>query len=286
MDKGKRGSFPIADAHLHVWDPQAHYYPWLCDPQPIKFRYGDYSALRRRYLPDDYRADARGWNVVRGVYVEAEWDPRDPDGEMEFISQVREDAGFPTVAIGQAWLDRKDCAAVLEAHARRGFVRGIRHKPKPGMMDDRTWREGYRRLAPLGLHFELQAPWRQLEEAARLARDFPDTTIVLNHAGLPLDAELPGWRATMADLSKRSNVMAKISGLGNVARKREVVLAAIELFGVERCMFASNFPVDGLRGSFDSIYSAFDEITREFPDAERRALFHDNAVRIYRMEDE
>ena len=198
---------------------------------------------------------------------------------MAFISQVRND-GFRTVAIGQAWLHREDCATVLDSHAQRGFVRGVRHKPKPGMMDDASWRAGYRRLAPLGLHFELQAPWRQLEEAARLARDFPGTTMVLNHTGLPYDDQLDGWRAAMAQLAACPNVAVKISGLGNVARKREVVLATIELFGVARCMFASNFPVDSLRGTFDSIFSDFDRFTR---DLDQRALFHDNAVRIYRM---
>ena len=265
-----------------MWDPQAHYYPWLCDPQPVAFRYGDYSALRRRYLVEDYRADAAGWRVTRGVYVEAEWDPRDPLGEMNFISEIIQ-TGFPTVAVAQAWLDREDCAEVLEAQARHGFVRGIRHKPRPGMMDDRKWRAGYRRLAPLGLHFELQAPWRQLEEAARLARDFPDTTIVLNHTGLPLDSEVAGWREAMAKLAACPNVAVKISGLGRVTRKREVVLDTIELFGGQRAMFASNFPVDGLCHSFGAIYSAFDEITRDFSDPERSALFHDNAVRLYRM---
>jgi predicted TIM-barrel fold metal-dependent hydrolase len=266
-----------------VWDPRAHYYPWLCDPQPIAFRYGDYSALRRRYLVEDYRADTAGWQVTHGVYVEAEWDPRDPLGEMDFISKIIQ-TGFPTVAIAQAWLDRDDCAAVLGAHARHPFVRGIRHKPKPGMTDQRKWREGYARLAPLGLHFELQAPWRQLEEAARLARDFADTTIVLNHTGLPSDDELAGWSEAMARLAARPNVAVKISGLGKVRAKREVVLKVIELFGTARAMFASNFPVDGLCESFDSIYSGFDAITHDLSDAERSALFHDNAVRIYRME--
>jgi predicted TIM-barrel fold metal-dependent hydrolase len=273
----------VADAHFHVWDPQAHYYPWLCDPQPIEFRYGDYSALRRRYLVEDYLADARGWQVRHGVYVEAEWDPDDPVGEMLFIEKLRRDSGFPTVAVAQAWLDRADFASVLDAHARRGFVRGVRHKPRPGMMDDGRWRAGYRRLKLHGLHFELQAPWRQLDEASRLARDFPDTRIVLNHAGLPSDGALPGWRAALAELAGCPNVAIKISGLGTVTRKREVVLAAIELFGVERCMFASNFPVDGLCAGFDAIYSGFDEITRHFSGAERAALFHDNAFRIYRM---
>jgi predicted TIM-barrel fold metal-dependent hydrolase len=277
-------SCPIADAHLHVWDPQAHYYPWLCDPQPVAFRYGDYSALRRRYLVEDYRADSRGWPVERGVYVEAEWNPRDPLGEMAFISRIKEEAGFPTVAVAQAWLQREDCASVLEAQARHAFVRGIRHKPAPGMMDDRKWRAGYARLGPLGLHFELQAPWRQLDEAARLVRDFAQTLVVLNHAGLPQDDAIPGWRAAMAALAACPNAAVKISGLGKVTAKREVVLAVIELFGTQRAMFASNFPVDGLCASFSEIYSGFDEITRGFSHAERRALFHDNAVRIYRME--
>jgi predicted TIM-barrel fold metal-dependent hydrolase len=265
-----------------VWDPRAHYYPWLCDPQPIAFRYGDYSSLRKPYGVGDYRADSAGWRVERGVYVEAEWDPHDPLGEMNFIAQVRKD-GFPTVAIAQAWLHRDDCAAVLEAQARHSFVRGIRHKPKPGMMDDAKWRQGYARLAPLGLHFELQAPWRQLEEAARLAIDFPGTPIVLNHTGLP-DQDLHGWKRAMSLLAACPNAAVKISGLGNVQQKREAVLTTIDLFGAQRAMFASNFPVDSLRGSFDSIFSAFDEITRGFTAAERRALFHDNAVRIYRME--
>ena len=198
---------------------------------------------------------------------------------MQFISEVRKD-GFPTVAIAQAWLHHEECAAVLESHAARRFVRGIRHKPKPGMMDDAKWRAGYRRLAPLGLHFELQAPWRQLEEAARLARDFPDTTIVLNHTGLPLDPEIQDWQQAMTRLAAHPNVAVKISGLGNVTRKREVVLATIEAFGVERCMVASNFPVDSLRATFDSIFSDFERFTR---DLDQRALFHDNAVRIYRM---
>jgi predicted TIM-barrel fold metal-dependent hydrolase len=277
-------SCPIADAHLHVWDPQTHYYPWLSDQPPIAFRYGNYAALRRRYLVDDYRSDTQGWPVTRGVYVEAEWDPHDPLGEMAFINGIKRQTGFPTVAVAQAWLHREDCAAVLEAQARHPFVRAVRHKPAAGMMDDARWRAGYARLAPLGLHFELQVPWPRLGEAARLATDFADTTIVLNHAGLPSDQEFSGWREAMAALAGYPNVSVKISGLGTVKAKREVVLTAVELFGTQRAMFASNFPVDGLCASFSEIYSGFDDITRGFSHAERCALFHDNAVRIYRMQ--
>ena len=214
--------------------------------------------------------------------MEAEWDPRDPRGEMTFIAGLRKE-GFPTVAIAQAWLHHDDCAAVLESHAARGFVRGVRHKPKPGMMDDARWRAGYARLALLGLHFELQAPWGQLAEAERLARDFPRTLIVLNHTGLPYDDQLPGWRVALSRFATRPNTAVKISGLGNVSRKRDVILTAIEYFGPQRAMFASNFPVDGLRGTFDAIYSDFFRFTEGLSAEERRGLFHDNAVRIYRM---
>lgn len=269
---------------MHVWDPSEHYYPWLCDPKPIPFRYGDYSALRRPYLVDHYRADIGNWYVAGAVYVEAEWDPRDPIGEMLFIEKIRNRYAFPTVAVAQAWLDREDCPAVLEAHAQRHFVRAVRHKPQPGMMDDRTWRAGFRRLSALGLHFELQAPWRQLDEAVRLARDFPEILIVLNHAGLPLDSEISGWAAALTRLAACKNAAVKISGLGRVTKKREVILTAIEAFGTQRAMFASNFPVDGLCHSFDAIYSTFDTVTQHFSRIERDALFYENAERIYRME--
>jgi predicted TIM-barrel fold metal-dependent hydrolase len=267
---------------MHVWDPHTHYYPWLCDERPIAFRYGDYSKLRRRYLVDEYRTDTAGWRVSHAVYVEAEWDPRDPLGEMDFVARMRKNTGFPTVAIAQAWLDRDDCAEVLESQARHAFVRGVRHKPKPGMMDDARWRGGYARLAPLRLHFELQVPFPQLEEAARLARDFADTVIVINHTGLPPSENIEGWRCAMAALAACPNVFVKISGMG--APRSDIVLTTIDLFGPQRAMFASNYPVDGLRASFTAIYSGFEEITRAMPDAQRRALFHDNAVRVYRME--
>jgi predicted TIM-barrel fold metal-dependent hydrolase len=242
--------------------------------------------LPRRYLPEDYRKDAARWPVSRGVYVEAEWDPLDPAGEMNFIAELRREGGFPTVAIAQAWLDREDCAAVLESHAGHSFVRGVRHKPKAGQMADARWRSGYARLARLRLHFELQVSWKEIGDAARLARDFPDTVVVVNHAGLPPSADRAGWREAMAAAAACPNVMVKISGLGDLdaAARREVTLALIELFGGRRAMFASNYPVDSLRDSFDSIYATFDDITRGFSDAERRDLFHDNAVRIYRME--
>ena len=285
--------FPIADAHQHFWDPRANYHPWLCDQPPVAFRYGDYSALRRPYLPADYFADARGHAVVKTVYVETEWDPRDPLGETAWVERLRSETGFPTVMVAQAWLDRDDVAAVLERQAAFGFVRGIRHKPRPGAMRDARWRAGYALLSRFGLRFDLQVPWTELADAAALCRTFPGTPLVLNHTGLPADrsaAGIAGWKRALRLLAACPNAAIKISGLGVPGRRwtpelnREIVLSAIEVFGVQRAMFASNFPVDGLCASFDEVYSGFRGIAQQFSALEQRALFHDNAVRLYAME--
>jgi predicted TIM-barrel fold metal-dependent hydrolase len=203
------------------------------------------------------------------------------------------------VAVAQAWLDREDAAAVLERQAAFPFVRSIRHKPRanrsaddgaPGGMTDAKWRAGFALLARNRLRFDLQTPWWHLVEAAQLARDFPATQIVLNHTGLPADRSAEGiaaWREHMATLAQCPNVAVKISGLGVPGRpwtaeaNRAIVLTTLDLFGPDRCMFASNFPVDGLCATFDTIYAGFRTIVSALSADEQRKLFHDNALRIY-----
>ena len=288
----------LIDAHHHFWDPRTHHYPWLNDPGHPPHRYGDHSSLRRPYLPTDYRRDTDGFDLVGSVYVEAEWDPRDPVGEMRYIASLRAESGLPSVAIGQAWLHQPDAASTLEQLAQFDFVRGVRQKPRanpapggaPGGMTDRAWLEGYARLRPLGLHYELQTPWWHLHEAAKVARDFPDTRIVINHAGMPSDrseAGLHAWRSALASMAACPNVAIKISGIGEAGghwrleANRRVVLEVIELFGADRCMFGSNYPVDGLCASFRTIFDGFARIVEGFSERERSKLFVENARRIY-----
>jgi predicted TIM-barrel fold metal-dependent hydrolase len=296
----------VVDAHQHFWDLARNYYPWLADAEMIPFRYGDYAPLRRDYLPADYRRDAAGHRVVATVHIEAEWNPADPVGETRWLAALRAETGLPTVAVAQARLDAADVGEILAAQAAFGFVRGIRHKPAaapspravtdgaPGSMSDRHWRDGYALLARHGLSFDLQTPWWHLPEAASLARDFPRTPIIVDHAALPADRSAEGlaaWRAALAAAAREPNIALKISGLGQrgVRWQREanapIVRDAIAIFGAERCMFASNFPVDSLVGSFDAIYSGFKAIVADRPLAVQRRLFHDNAMRIYRIPD-
>ena len=203
-----------------------NYYPWLRDEPMIPFRYGDYSAIRRTYLPPDYRKDANGYEVVGSVYVEAEWDPKNPVAEMDFIDGLRRAERLPTVAVAHARLDEPGVESILERQAAFPFVRSIRHKPRAnpspatsaaGGMADALWRRGYALLARFGLRFDLQTPWWHLHEAADLARGYPDTQIILNHTGLPADRSpqgIEGWKRAMSGLSQCPNVAVKISGIG------------------------------------------------------------------------
>jgi predicted TIM-barrel fold metal-dependent hydrolase len=296
----------IVDAHHHFWDLTRNYLPWLRDEPPIKFRYGDYSTLKRNYLPEDYDRDTSGFDVVGSVFIETEWDPRDPIGEVRWVEQIRRESGRPGVMVAQAWLERDDVAQVLESHGRSPIVRGIRQKPRaaqrpqdvepgaPGSMGDPRFRAGFALLRPNGLSYDLQTPWWHLQEARALADAFGDTQIILNHTGLPADRSdsgLAGWREALRTLAGAPNAALKISGLGQAGQawsadaNRRVVLDAIEIFGPDRVMFASNFPVDSLVGSFRTIFAGFLDITSDFSAFEREAMFRNNALRIYRIEE-
>jgi len=295
----------IVDAHHHLWDLDGPlHYPWLEDAPPIAFRYGDYASIRRSYLPEDYRRDSARQNVVATVHMEAEVRRDQAVAETRWIHAVAERHGFPHAVIGHAVFEAEDIAEVLAGHAAYPLMRAIRQKPRtatsaaaivagaPGSMSDPAWRRGFARLADHGLHYELQCPWWHLHEAAALASAYPGIRIVLNHAGLPADrsaAGLAGWRAAMTAFAAQPNTRVKISGIGQagapwtVEGNRPVVLGAIEIFGVDRCLFASNFPVDGVCASYDTIADSFKATIAHLPAADQRKLLRDNALREYRI---
>ena len=295
----------IVDAHHHLWDTRLGRHPWLCEQPRIGSRYGDYEAICRPYLAPDYRRDAAGFELAGSVYVEAEWDPRDPIGETRWVHEQAEAHGLPSAMVAQGWLDAEDVEATLAAQSAFPLVRGVRHKPATfhgrhapppfarGAMSDARWRRGYALLERFGLSFDLQCPWWHLEEAAELARAHPGVALILDHTGIPSDRSDEGlalWAQAIRTLAGEPNACVKISGLGipgtpwTVEAQRRVVLETVDAFGVERCMLASNFPVDSLCADFATIYRGFAEILAELTDAERRALLADNAVRIYRID--
>lgn len=298
------GAQPVIDPHHHLWDLRHNRYPWL-QARPIKPRLeGDIRPIAKDYLLEDYLADTCNQNVVKSVHVECGWDPSDPVGETEWLQSLADKHGYPHGIVARATLDAPDVEQVLEGHSRYKSVRGIRHAinwhpdpaktyvNRPDLVRTDAWRHGFGLLQRFGFSFDLQLYPAQMADAVALARAYQDILIILNHAGMPVDRDAEGfdlWRRSMWELATVPNIVVKISGLGTVEWNwtvesiRPFVLQTIEAFGVSRCMFASNFPVDKLYSDFDTIYAAFRKITEAFSADERRMLFHDNAARYYRL---
>jgi predicted TIM-barrel fold metal-dependent hydrolase len=297
---------PIIDPHMHLWDLDRHYYAWLQDTPLPNNPAGDMAPIAyRSYGLDDYLADTAGWNVVQAVHVECGLPPKDQLSETDWLQGLADTRGVIAGIVAGAWLEDAGVEPLLEAQAARPNVRGVRQivswHADPAktygdrdLLQDPAWREGYALLARHGLSFDLQLYPSQMAAAAELAAAHPDIPVIVNHAGLPTDrddAGLAAWRAGLALLAEKPNVSCKISGLAmvdrawTVERLRPFVLRVIDTFGPERCMLASNFPVEKVHGAFDAFYGAYDTITSGFSDTERLLLFGGTAARIYRLPD-
>jgi predicted TIM-barrel fold metal-dependent hydrolase len=237
--------------------------------------------------------------VVKSVHLEAV--PRDPLEETRWLQSLG--GPVPNAIVAFAALDAPDAEAVISAQAGFANVKGIRqivnwHKNPEltftarNLLVDDKWQAGYRLLGKYGLSFDMQLYAGQMVSAADLARRNPDTLMIVNHAGMPIDRDVDGialWRDGMKQLAAVDNVVAKISGLGMVDHGwtiesiRPFVLHVIDCFGTDRVMFGSNFPVDRLYGSFTTLYRAFEAIVADFGESEQDSMFRANALRHYRL---
>jgi predicted TIM-barrel fold metal-dependent hydrolase len=286
---------PVIDAHHHFWQLSGGplYYPWLQDAQPHDFFLGEYGALKRDYLPPDYRRDADGHNVVKTVHVEAECRRDQQVAETRWLTDLNERFGMPHAIVAHAWFHTDNAEEILAQQRTFPLVRGIRSKPADeAMMRDNKWLAGLKLLRKFGFSWDLRVKTWELEAAAKVVRGIPDIPVVLNHTGFPWDRSEAGlelWRRGMKALAACEQVCCKLSclclqdGAWDYEDNRRIVLEAIEIFGVDRCMFASNFPVDGLRVSWDRMFRDFKRMTAALPASDRRKLFHDNAARFYRL---
>lgn len=294
---------PIIDAHFHVWDLDNNIYPWLLPEAKIQHRYGNYDQIKHNYLPEDYQRDIQGHNITCGIYMEAEWDPNDPIGEMTYISKLAEKYNFFGAMVAQAWLDSPTINMLLERQSSFPLVRSIRHKPGGAksqleaqsgvrsLMSDSKWRDGYSLLSKYGLHFELQTPWWNLHEAAILAKDYPDTLMIINHSGVILNREpetIHAWQQALEQIAACPNVFIKASGLcvENELFTKEsnqpLIETMINIFGAHRVMFGSNFPVDGLFGDYNQLIKTYQAMVSHLSDDDQHHFFFKTASNVYR----
>jgi len=294
----------FVDAHVHLWKLDHLSYPWLTPPFSDDGPNGSVEPIARDYGLPDYFQDAQGVNVTKIVHIDAGADPKDALGETRWLQGLADaGTGYPQAIVAFAALNDPEVEGLLATHAEARNVRGIRHivnwHPDPrrtytpkNLLDDPAFARGYALLAKYDLSFDLQIYPNQMTQAYRLAAAHPDVPVILNHTGMPVDRDAAGiaaWKSGMKLLAGLPHVATKISGLGFIDRHwteaamRPVVLEAIETFGTDRALFASDFPTDKLFNGYARQLDFYDDVTRDFSASERDALFAANAERIYRI---
>jgi len=288
----------IVDSHFHIWK-QADL-PWLVGPMLPRI-FGPYEPLRRDYPVTEYLADCRPSGVTEAVYVQANWAPDRYLDEVAFVSQASDESGFPIAIVGYADLLSGDARPQFDALARNPRLRGVRMQlhwhdnplyrfaSAPDLALDPRLMANVEALADYGFNFDLQVFAGQMASAAQLAAACPRVTFVLQHAGMLEDLSPDGialWRAGMALLASRPNIVSKLSGLGTFQRQNDpaqiafIARETLALFGADRCLFGSNFPIEKLWTSYAELIDAH---RAAVPKAEHRAVFNDTARRVYRL---
>jgi predicted TIM-barrel fold metal-dependent hydrolase len=291
----------IIDAHHHIW--RRRDLPWLDGPMQPRI-FGPYEAIRRDYLIDEYLADLAGTGVSKSVYVQCNW-PKDRfEDEVAYVQQAANETGFPQAIVGYADFLASDVRPQLDRLTKYPGMRGLRmqlqwHKnPQyqfasgPDLARDPTLQKNVAHLADYGWSFDLQVFAGQMQGAADLADSAPKVTFILQHAGMIEDLSPAGWeewRKAMRILASRPNVVSKLSALGTFIHKNDpahisaLVHETIDIFGPERCLFGSNFPVEKLWTEYADLITAYRKAIGPLGEAVARAVLHDTAARVYRL---
>lgn len=291
----------IVDAHFHIWR-QADL-PWLAGPMQPRI-FGPYEAIRRDYPISEYLADLEGSGVEKAVYVQANWSPDRAEDEARWVEDAARATGWPHGIVGYADMTAADARPALDRLARFPRMRGVRQQlhwhenplyrfaARPDLCLDAAVQRNVARLADYGWAFDLQVFPGQMEGAAALADAAPRTTLVLQHAGMLEDGSEAGravWRAGMRMLAARPNVVAKLSGFGTFLHRNDaghvawLVSETVGLFGAERCLFGSNFPIEKLWTGYAPLLAAHRAAAGSLSAAEQAAVFHETARRVYRL---
>ncbi|MCU4182050.1 amidohydrolase family protein [Bosea sp. BH3] len=288
----------IVDSHFHIWK-QADL-PWLVGPMLPRI-FGPYEPLRRDYPVSEYLADCRPLGVTEAVYVQANWAPARYLDEVAFVSQASEESGFPIAIVAYADLLSGDARPQFDQLARNARVRGVRMQlhwhenplyrfaSGPDLALDPQLMANVEALADYGFSFDLQVFSGQMAGAAQLAAACPRVTFVLQHAGMLEDLSPDGvalWRAGMMLLAARPNIVSKLSGLGTFQRRNDpdqiafIARETLALFGADRCLFGSNFPIEKLWTTYAELIDAH---RAAVPATAHGAVFNDTARRVYRL---
>jgi len=294
-------SGPVIDTHHHIWLRKD--VGWLADP-PIPRMFGDYFGIRRDYPVEEFMQDVKPAGITKSVHVTAMWGPGRALDESKWLQAVADKHGFPHAIVCNADLADPSADAALEAQKQFPNLRGVRQMlywdnepvrqgaPRPDFCNDPAFRRGFALLEKHDLHFELQVFAGQAAHAVELIKAFPNVRMILVHAGMlasRTQAAIDQWRTALTAMAAHPNLHVKISGLGmyssgiTLAQARQVIRDVIQIFGVNRTIYGSNFPLEKLHASYVDFFGIYRAVLSEYTDAEQRAVLHDNAVKFYRL---
>ena len=291
----------MIDAHHHIWRQKD--LPWLLGPEQPRI-FGAYGAIKRDYLIDEFLSDLDGTGIEKSAYVQANWAPNWAADEAAWVQKTADESGWPHAIVGYADFTARDVRPQLDKLAQFPLMRGIRQQlhwheepmyrfaSRPDLGSDETVQRNVARLADYDWAFDLQLFPEQFDHGIALARACPDVTFILQHAGMLVDGSKPGWAAwekAMTALAKCENVVTKLSAFGTFIHRNDPDFIArsiketVEIFGAERCLFGSNFPIEKLWTSYSELLDAHLAATAGLPKGQQKAIFNDNAARIYRL---
>ncbi len=292
----------MIDAHHHIWRQKD--LPWLLGPEQPRI-FGPYRAIMRDYTLREFAADTAGTGITKSVYVQANWAPNWAADEVAWVQDEASEHGLIAGIVGFADLTVADARPALDKLKKYSLMRGIRQQlhwhdnplyrfaAHADIARDRAFRTNVARLADYGWTFDLQVFPAQMEGAADLARACPDVTFVLQHAGMKEDTSDAGdrlWREGMKRLADCANVVTKLSAFGTFLHRNDpdfiarMIADTEKLFGADRCLFGSNFPIEKLWTSYTALWNAFCDGAKGLSKKKQTAIFNDTAARVYRLE--
>ena len=294
-------SGPVIDTHHHIW--RRLDIPWLADP-PIPRMYGEYFGLRRDYPVEEWINDVVPEGVTKSVHVTANWGVARAFDETRWLQSVADKHGFPHGIVCEAVMTDPDLDAKLKAQTQFPNLRGVREQifwdshplrqrvSRPDYCNAPDFRRGFTLLEKYGLSFELQVFAGQAKYAVDLIKVFPNVRMILLHSGMLTDRSplmIEQWRAALTAMAAFPNVHVKLSGLGMFSlgltypQARQVIRDSIQIFGIERTIYGSNFPLEKLHASYADFIALYRKVMSEYSEADQRKVFHDNAVKFYRL---
>lgn len=281
---------PVIDTHQHLWDLTKIKLGWL--------KKG--SAQDANFTPTEYATATAGLNVVKAVYMEVDVVPEDKQKEADYVMALCESGKTPTCAAVVGGLVASDGFAKYARQFKgHKYVKGVRQVlhadgTPAGTCLKPEFIAGVRLLGELGLSFDLCVRPKELPDFGKLIDACPDTRFVLDHCGNPqakwAKADWDGWRKDMAEIAKRKNVIAKVSGfVVNGWEKGKwkpddlapAVDGTTDAFGWDRVVFGGDWPVVLSAGSYADWLTALRAIIADRPEADQKKLLHDNAAKFY-----